>query len=136
MEQYRTTLALVMAEEPGVGVPNPTRAEMRNAVELRIKQEAETLRAYLEVREEERIAWALHDATAEVLPKPGNRRSIFSSPLQHDMEEERGVTLAEFTAARARRDEVEADLEVQSRLARLRRLNRLREELHRLDQME
>jgi hypothetical protein len=131
-EEYRETLALVMAEALDGTVPNPTRAEMLSAVESKIEEESEALRSYLEVRERERIAWALHDATANVLPSPGSPRPIFKSPLQRDMEEEQELTREEFAAARARRDEVEDDPDVTPRLARLRRLHRLRDELQRL----
>jgi hypothetical protein len=132
VEEYRETLALVMAEAVDGKVPNPTRAEMLSAVESKIEEESEALRSYLEVRERERIAWALHDATASVLPGPGSPRPIFKSPLQRDMEEEQELTREEFAASRARRDEVEDDPEVTLRLARLRRLHRLRDELQRL----
>jgi hypothetical protein len=132
VEEYRGTLALVMAEAIDGKVPNPTRAEMLSAVESKIEEESEVLRSYLEVRERERIAWALHDATANVLPRPGSPGPIFKSPLQRDMEEEQELTREEFAAARARREEVEDDPEVTLRLARLRRLHRLRDELQRL----
>lgn len=132
VEEYRKTLALVMAEAIDGKVPNPTRAEMLSAVESKIEEESEALRSYLEVRERERIAWALHDATANVLPSPGSPRPIFKSPLQTDMEVEQELTREEFAAARSRRDEVEDDPDVTLRLARLRRLHRLRDVLQRL----
>jgi hypothetical protein len=132
VEEYRGTLALVMAEAIDGKVPNPTRAEMLSAVEAKIEEESEAIRSYLGVRERERIAWALHDATANVLPRPGSPRPIFKSPLQRDMEVEQELTREEFAASRARRDEVEDDPEVTLRLARLRRLHRLRDELQRL----